>query len=176
MQYTMTGRHLKITEGMKDAIEHKLNFLEKFLKSNSIVTVTVNVVSDIEQKVDVLFSVNGEFIKAEATDKDFYTALDEVADRLKTQIVKKRNLEKSVRSINTDHYEPKIQSENLDKIVKRKKFSMKPMSEEEAILQMDLLDHNSFMFMNTEIGEVMCLLYKRKRGGYGIIEGIFYEE
>lgn len=178
MQYTLIGRHLKITEGMKDAIKHKLNFLEKFLKSDSIITVTVNVVSDIECKVDVLFALNGEFIKSEAIEKDFYIALDEVADRVKKQVVKKRKLVKTIRNLNTEHCEEKVNSKEMNKIVKRKKFSMKPMSEEEAILQMELLGHNSFMFINANLDSVMCLLYKRNgnKGEYGIIEGIFDEE
>lgn len=89
MQYSMTGRNLKTIAGMKDIVEHRLTFLESYLKEGSVVSVSVNIVSDTEQKVEILFTMNGEFIKAEAIAQDFHSALDHVANIVEKQVMKK---------------------------------------------------------------------------------------
>lgn len=173
---------LIITEGMEQTIREKLLFLEKFLKVDSTVNVTVSINKDIV-KIEILFAYNNQLIKKDIEDNDFYVGIEKITTTLKNvmsknhDIIIDRNKKKTglkngvILKEDTDK-----DNQNINKIVKRKNFSMKPMMEEEAILQMKLLGHSSFMFLNAECNFTMCLLYERKDGNYGIIESNFYEE
>lgn len=174
MQLRMTARKTTVTEAMYEAMESRLSFLDKYLKEDTSVNVTVDIVSPTQQKVDVLFTYNGTLIKAEAIDEGFYTIIDEVAEKVKKQILKQIDIEKTVRMSRPDFVDNnfgKVEDKEEELIVKRKKFNMKPMSEEEAILQMEMLKHDTFMFFHSSL-EAMCLLYKKKHGTYGLIEGV----
>ncbi|MFJ8531220.1 ribosome hibernation-promoting factor, HPF/YfiA family [Bacillus sp. NPDC094106] len=176
MKLTMIGKHVSLTEGMKDAMHKKLNFLNKFLKGDTIVSITVQV----EKKLTISVSApyNGQFIRAKSEDEDFYVALDDIVDKIKRQITSAKDLEKSMRRLDkmqrkSLYYTDEIDKKEIkitDKIVKRKQFELKPMHEEEAILQMRVLGHKQFLFVNAELNNVICLLYTRTDGNYGIIE------
>lgn len=175
MNVQITARNFNLTQGIKEAIHNKLMKLEKFLNPAHKIYVTSEI-TKYGHKIDVSLLQNGVFVKAEDIDEDLYTAIDFVFDKLikKLKKLKKlahKRLSKSQDSLRycmeTLHEEGAQAMKGV--IVKRKKFEMKPMLEEEAILQMELLGHKTFMFYNAE-KETMCLLYKRNDGNYGMIE------
>lgn len=177
----ISKNNLIVTEGMKKTIEEKLSFLDKFLKPETNVNVTVFVEKD-EQNIEVLFPYNNQLIKHRIKDDDFYVGMDKLVEKLKNTMSKNHDImvNKNKKKLglypelNIDNDEE--YKEDTNKIVKRKCFSMKLMMEEEAILQMQMLGHPTFMFLNADLDFTMCLLYKRKNGTYGIIEGIVNED
>lgn len=179
---TIISREVKLTEGMKSTLEERFNFLSKFLKKDTKVDVRVMVEKNT-QTIEVLFPYDNQLVKVEESSNDFYETVDLLANKLKNHMSKLHDLkieQKKVRNTYSFGYNSKEEkpAEKVvkGKIVKRKAFSMKPMSEEEAILQMELLGHTSFMFCNADLDFLICLMYKRKDGNYGIIETVFDEE
>jgi ribosomal subunit interface protein len=174
----MTAKKTTVTEAMYEAMESRLGFLDKYLKEDTTVNATVDIVSPTQKKVDVLFTYNGTLIKAEAIDDGFYSAVDEVVEKVKKQLFKQIDIEKNNKMSKHDfigNSSNKVEHEKEDGlIIKRKRFNMKPMSEEEAVLQMEMLKHDTFMFFHSSL-EAMCLLYKKKHGKYGLIEGVLEE-
>lgn len=175
MKFKITGRKIEVTEGMKERIYKKLGKLEKFFKDDPVVQVTVSVNKE-RQTVEVTIFSTGVIYRAEETDFDLYTAIDKVVDVIERQMRKhKTHLEKKLRQDSLDAPFESIfpaaeePEEEEFKIVKVKKFTFKPMSTEEAILQMNLLGHQFFVFNNAE-SEAMSIVYKRKDGNYGLIE------
>lgn len=171
----ITAKNFTLTEGIKQSIYNKFNKFEKFTSGEKI-----DVILDTNQnrkKIEVFFTVKNKTFKAEAKHDDLYIAVDLVVDKIDKQI--KRYLDKkasvkneSVRFTEYPSLTKMNEEMNVDdtpKIVKRKLVSSKPMFEEEAIAQMELLGHRSFIFFN-ENTESICMLYKRHDGDYGIIE------
>lgn len=175
MNINIFAKNISLTEGIKEAIYSKLTFLNKFLNKDSNVDVTIKVEKDTHY-IRILTTYKGTFIEASSSSDDLYVSIETVANKLHNKLSKEHDYitNKRKQSIKSEIYDEgsKYDSQKPSKkIVKRKSFSMKPMSEKEAILQMDLLGHESFMFINTDVNEIMCLLYKRKDGNYGIIIG-----
>ena len=127
------------------------------------------------QKVEITIPIKKMILRAEEANKDFYAAIDCSIDKLERQIrknktrMKKNAGKESIRELNLDFETPEEKTEN--KIVKRKNIDTKPMSEEEAILQMELLGHTFYIFKNDKTGDTN-ILYKRTDNDYGIIEVI----
>jgi len=178
MKLFITARNFDLTQGLKDAIENKLSKFEKFIDESQRVQVTMEVHRKY-QKIEIMFYLDGTFVKEEVKDEDLYTALDVAVDNLKYKLSRfafkrfEKEHENKGLYVETDSFFPSY--EDVDEppipVIKRKQFNMKPMHEEEAILQMEMLGHEFFMFFNAET-ETMCLLYKRKDGNYGLIEGV----
>lgn len=151
--------------------EKKLTRLDKYFPGNPEVKVLINELKGLI-KTEVTVSVIGTFIRVEVEDRDVRSSIDKACEKLETQIKKnsnklKRKLTDSIR------YDEELNIEDEDlKIVKSKKFAVKPMLPEEAALQMDLLGHMFFVFLNPENDEVN-VIYKRKDGNYGLIEPEF---
>jgi len=170
---TIHGDKIKITESMRNYIEQKLSKLEKYLGRADGVKATVKIrVKNENQIIEVTVPTQKFTLRAEETHKDLYAATDLVLDKLERQIRKNKTRinnryrkEQSVPDFIFDFEEP---DENKDKIVKRKTIDSKPMDEEEAILQMELLNHDFFIFNNID-EDCVSVLYKRKDGQYGII-------
>jgi len=176
MEIYVRGDKIKVTEAIEDYAKEKLGRIEKYLgDSNNIrATVVVNVKGH-RQKVEVTIPLKTVILRAEETREDLYAAIDVVADKLERQIRKNKTKLQSKKMKDTfskdfmfDAIE-NVEEENDDKIVKRKKIEVKPMSEEEAILQMELLEHQFFIFKNSETNKI-AVVYKRNEGNYGIIE------
>lgn len=165
----ITARNFDLTNGIKGAITDKFEKFEKMIDKNSEIEVLLET-KRYGQKVEVFFRMNNKLVKAESIDEDLYTAIDIVSDRLKSQISRYSgkltniNNEESIRF----SIDRKIEEEKETKIVRRKYLSNKPMMEEEAILQMELLGHRSFIFFNAD-EDATSMLYKRDDGDYGII-------
>lgn len=180
MNMIISGKQMDLTDGIKHAIEEKLGRLDFYLHPETDVKVTVSA-KKARQKVEVtIFPINGPIIRAEDIEENLYAAIDIVYDKLNIQLrkYKKRvqDRHKSNESIRFDAIEDiqdndySSDEDNLDTIIKRtKKFGVKPMSPEEAVLQMDLLEHDFYMFKNSESNDI-SIVYKRKNGGYGLIE------
>ena len=181
MNIKISGKQIELTDAIKDAVQAKLDRLDYYLHPETQVKVTVSAKKS-RQKVEVtIIPISGPIIRAEDTEEDLYAAIDVVYDKLNTQLrkYKKRLQDKhqSNESIRFSHIKD-LSEEELDdeeknsidiKIERIKKFNMKPMSPEEAVLQMDLLGHDFFIFTNTQTDDI-SIVYKRKNGGYGLIE------
>lgn len=181
MRITISGKQMELTDAIKDAVEEKLERLDCYLHPETEVKVTVSA-KKARQKVEVtIIPISGPIIRAEDVEENLYAAIDVAYDKLNAQLrkYKKRvqDRHQSNESIRFSHIEDLTEEELRDdnensteiSIDRRKKFSMKPMSAEEAVLQMDLLGHDFFMFTNTQTDNI-SIVYKRKNGGYGMIE------
>lgn len=174
MNLRITGKNnLELTDALKNAVEKKLRVLDKFFDEDTDVNVVLSVVKD-DQIVEVTIPYKGIIFRAEAVTEDMYSTLDEVVEKLKKQWRKyKTKLEKRFNVRVSENFqlpeEEKESSEEEFKIVRKKKFGMKPMSVEEAILQMNLLGHDFYIFCNEENDDIN-VVYRRKDGSYGLIE------
>ena len=174
MKFTIIGRKLNVTDKVRDYVEKKLGKLDKFFKDESEARVVLGTIKDNEY-IEASIYAGGMIYRAEASDREILAAIDKIVDLIERQIRKnktkmsKKNVRSKVVEINVDFDFEEKEEENSSKIVKRKVLEMKPMSEEEAILQMNLLDHEFFVFEDDKEGN-LCILYKRKDGDYGPIE------
>lgn len=171
MNVIISGKQIDLSDGMKDAIETKLSRLDKYFNEDVSPQVTVSS-SKGRNKIEVTIPMKGNAIRAQAVNYDFYSAIDEVVSKLGRQLRKyktrlKRKGNESIRFENVEDYFNQETKE--EKIVKRKSFVFDMMSEDEAILQMEMLDHNFFVFTNADTDKI-CVLYKREDGHYGLIE------
>ena len=176
MELKIRGEKIKITSAMKEYIEEKLGKLDKYLENSETVCAHIIVkVRNHEQKVEITIPLKSFILRSEETQEDFYAAVDKTIDKLERQVRKnktrlmskheKANFDFNFDSIIPDKKEDKTQK----KIVKRKAIEIKPMSEEEAILQMELIGHEFFMYKDRNTMET-AVVYKRKDGNYGILE------
>lgn len=176
MILNFTGKNVEVTEALKDVTNKKLKRLDKYFQKD----VVGNVVYSVERNwkiIEITINLPGTILRVEESSDDMYTSIDKAVDVLERQIRKyKTRLQKRNQTGETIRFENVIPlKENEDekpKIVKTKRFGMKPMSVEEAVLQMELLRHNFFVFMNADSEEV-SVVYKRKDGNYGLIEPEF---
>ncbi len=170
MKYLIRGEKIVVTNSIKDYIEEKLSKMDKYLENPENVEAKILIkVKGVEQRVEVTIQTKGYFLRAEEAHSDLYAAIDLIIDKLERQFRKYKTklLDKSRQENIPDYYEI---DENIDEeIVKRKKIYLKPMDEEEAITQMELLGHTFFVFKNIESG-LICVIYKRHDGNYGLIE------
>ena len=175
MKITIRGNKVEITEAMKTHIESKLSKLDKYFENPEEIKVNVLVrIKDLQQIVEVTTLTSKFTLRAEEAHEDFYAAVDLVVDKLERQIRKnKTRLNNKYKNVEISefnfNFELDSEEEQSDtKIIKRKNISMKPMDEEEAILQLELLNHDFFVFKNID-EECVSVIYKRKDSNYGII-------
>lgn len=174
MDIIIRGSKLEITEAMESYAKDKISRLEKYLENSDDTHATILVkIHGHLHIVEVTIPLKNFILRAEESKDDFYAAIDTVTDKLerqirknKTRIAAKKN--KEVKDFAYDYIQS-IEEESEEKIVKRKKIEVKPMDEEEAILQMELLGHEFYLYKDIETGEP-AVIYKRKDGDYGIIE------
>ncbi len=173
MKVTVTGRNLVITDAIKEQVERKLEKFDKFFKSDVEAHATFSVQKG-NHIVEVMIPLKNDTIfRAEARTDDMYSSIDEAIDKIARQMKKhKTKIEKKFHSSDSIRFEnipvEEIKSDEAT-IVKTKRFGIKPMHPEEAVLQMDLLGHDFFVFLNGETDEVN-VVYKRKDGDFGLIE------
>ena len=178
MKSKIFGKNIEVTEGIKGAVEEKLGKLDKYFAEETKADVTLSVNRN-DQKVEVTIPVKGGIIRAEEVSEDMYASIDMVEETIERQLVKYKNKlvdkKKSYRdNFTNDYIEADYEDEDEDvvKIVRTKSFGIKPMDAEEACIQMELLGHNFFVFLNAETDEVN-VVYKRKGGTFGLIEPNF---
>ena len=173
MRIKITGRNIELTEGLKAAVGDKLNKLEKYFTPDTEVNVTLSVEKE-RQKVEVTIPMKGSYIRSEQVSSDMYVSIDLVEEIIERQIrrYRKKLIDKKQAAISFSQAfieeEDEVQDDEIQ-IVKTKKFAIKPTIPEEACLQMEMLGHNFYVFLNADTDQVN-VVYKRKNGTYGLIE------
>ena len=162
MRIKITGRNIELTDGIKDAVEDKLNKLEKYFTPDTDVYVTLSVEKE-RQKVEVTIPMKGNIVRAEQVSNDIERQLK----KYRTKLVTKQQSAASV--FKQDFLDAASDDDEEIKIIRSKKFDMKPMYPEDACVQMELLGHDFFVFINAETEDVN-VVYKRKGNTYGLIE------
>ncbi len=167
---------MEVTEALKEVTSKKLRKLDKYFNKD----VEGNVVYSVERNwkiLEITIDLPGTILRVEEASDDMYAAIDKAVDVLERQIRKyKTRLQRRQQAGETIRFENVMPLEEDERekprIVRTKRFAMKPMSAEEAVLQMELLGHNFFVFRNADSEEV-SVVYKRKDGNYGLIEPEF---
>jgi putative sigma-54 modulation protein len=172
MQYIISGKNIDVTEGLKAAVQEKLGKLERYFNDSTEVHVTMSVEKE-RQKIEVTIPVKGSVIRAEEVSDDMYVSIDLVEDVIERQLRKHKNKliqqQQSSSSFSKTFIDEQDGSDDEIKIIRTKKFAIKPMDPEEACVQMDLLGHSFYVFRNSRTEEVN-VVYKRKDGCFGLIE------
>lgn len=171
MKIIVNGRHLEVTPALKSYAEEKIGKFEKYLSNITEAVVTLSV-EKYRHKVEVLLKANGVMIQAEGITGEIYSSIDEVVEKLEKQVKKyKEKLVSHRKGENKASAVPTAPFYEEGTIIKKKRFDMKPMSPEEAVMQMDLLDKDFFVFANDTSGDIN-VIYRRKDGNYGLIEPV----
>lgn len=175
MKYIITGRNIEVTEGLRSAVYEKIGKLERYFTPDTEIHVTLSVQKD-HQKIEVTIPMKGSLIRAEQESSDMYVSIDLVEEIIERQLRRYKTKLLSRQQDGSDFSNAFIEEEDDDlmdgadgiRIVREKRFPMKPMNPEEACLQMELLSHNFFVFYNSDEDRVN-VVYKRKDGSYGLI-------
>ncbi|NLP33995.1 MAG: ribosome-associated translation inhibitor RaiA [Clostridiales bacterium] len=172
MRYIISGKNIDVTEGLKTAVYEKIGKLERYFTPDTEVHVTLSTEKH-RHKIEVTIPVKGSIIRAEQVSSDLYVSIDLVEEIIERQLRKYKsklvNNKQAAFNFNKSYMEDEYEEDNPIKIVRTKKFAIKPMDPEEACVQMELLGHSFFVFRNSETDEVN-VVYKRKGNTYGIIE------
>ena len=175
MRYIISGKNIEVTEGLRTAITDKLGKLERYFTPNTEVHVTLSVEKE-RQKIEVTIPVKGNIIRSEQTSNDMYVSIDLVEEVIERQLRKYKNkiVDKKQEGGNFQKafIEKDYDEDEEVKIIRTKRFGIKPMYPEDACVQMELLGHNFFVFHNAETDQVN-VVYKRKGNTYGLIEPDF---
>lgn len=172
MKINIRGNKLEVTEAIKDYIFEKLGKLDKYFSNPEEINATVCLkVRGKEQIVEITIPIKKAILRCEETNNDLYASIDFAVDKLERQIRKNKTKIKKQkeRYLEISEFDVEQDEEEKTSLVKRKIIEAKPMSEEEAILQMELLGHSFFVFKNMEDGNTE-VIYKRKDSDYGAIE------
>lgn len=180
MRFNIRGENIEVTGAIKEYVEKKISKLERYFDSTPQTDVHVNLsVYNDEQRIEVTIPMTNLLLRGEERHEDLYAAIDLVVDKLERQIRKyKTKINRKARQTGAPKHmfaemEKNLANEEEEseefEIVRTKRFNLKPMDSQEAILQMDMLGHNFFVFMNDESGETN-VVYRRKDGKYGLIE------
>lgn len=172
MKYIIVGKNIEVTPGLRSAVEDKIGKLEKYFNTDTEVHVTLSVEKD-RQKIEVTIPVKGNIIRSEQVSNDMYVSIDLVEEIIERQLKKYKNKlinqKQSASFFKQDFIEKEYMDEEEIQIIRSKKFDIKPMYPEDACIQMELLGHNFFVFINAETDQAN-VVYKRKGDTYGLIE------
>ena len=175
MKITISGKNIDVTEGLKAAVNEKLGKLEKYFTPDTNVIVTLSVEKE-RQKIEVTIPVKGNIIRSEQVSNDMYVSIDLVEEIIERQLKKYKNKivdkQQAAASFSKAYVENDYTDDDEIKIVRTKKFDIKPMYPEDACIQMELLGHDFYVFCNAESDEVN-VVYRRKNGTFGLIEPEF---
>ncbi len=173
MKVTVIAKNIELTQALKEIVQKKISKLEKYFEVEVEAKATLSIQKN-RQIIEVTIPFNGAILRSEESTDDMYKSIDLVEDKLerqirkqKTRLSRKNNGSLKFAALN----DSKVESNEDDEgsLVKVKKFGVKPMDSEEAILQMDLLGHNFFVYQDSESSKVN-VVYKRKDGSYGLLE------
>jgi len=171
MKFVYTSKDMAVSESLKSRVEKKLAKMERYFREEPEATVRFKVQKGARNIVEITVNAGGVILRAEESSNDMYLSIDRAVDKLESQLRRHRTkLEKRIR---TSELEPVVEAPVFEEqsydIVRTKKFSVKPMSIEDAITQMELLGHDFFLFLNEE-NETMNVLYRRNDGSYGLLQ------
>lgn len=171
MNIIVNGRHLDITPALKNYAEEKISKFEKYIANINEAVITLSV-EKYRHKAEVLLKVNGYLIQAEGVTGEIYSSIDEVVEKLEKQVKKYKEKLHTYRKPDKRSIETSSsRMSEKGRIIKYKRFDMKPMNPEEAVDQMELLDKDFYVFIN-EKTSLINLVYRRKDGNYGLIEPV----
>lgn len=172
MKMIISGKNIDVTPGLRSAVEAKLGKLERYFTADTEIYVTLSVEKD-RQKIEVTIPMKGNIIRSEQTSSDMYVSIDLVEEiierqlrRYKTKLIAQQQ---AAASFQPDYLEGEEEEGEEVKIVRTKKFDIKPMYPEDACVQMELLGHSFYVFCNAETDQVN-VVYRRKGNTYGLIE------
>ena len=172
MKYIIVGKNIEVTPGLRSAVEDKIGKLERYFTEETEVHVTLSVEKE-RQKIEVTIPVKGSIIRSEQVSNDMYVSIDLVEEIIERQLKKYKNKLVDQKQASGFFKQEFIEKEYMEdeevKIIRSKKFDIKPMYPEDACIQMELLGHNFFVFCNAET-EQINVVYKRKGNTYGLIE------
>ncbi len=175
MRYTIIGKNLEVTDALREAVTDKLGKLERYFNQDTEVHVTLSIEKE-RQKIEVTIPVKGSIIRSEQESSDMYVSIDLVEEVIERQLKRYKNKLIDKHQSSGDFSELFIQEEVPEaepvRILKTKRFAVKPMDPEEACMQMDLLGHDFYVFFNA-VTEEVNVVYKRKGNSYGLIEPTF---
>ena len=172
MKFIIVGRNIDVTPGLKAAVEDKIGKLDKYFKPDTEVHVTLSVEKE-RQKIEVTIPVKGNIIRSEQVSNDMYVSIDLVEEIIERQLKKYKNKIVDKHQAGGSFTQMYVDNDYSDdeevQIVRTKKFDIKPMYPEDACIQMELLGHDFFVFINAETDQTN-VVYKRKGNTYGLIE------
>ena len=176
MKFIIVGKNIDVTPSLKETVESKLGKLERYFTPDTEIHVTLSIQKE-HQKIEVTIPVKGNIIRSEQESTDMYVSIDLVEEVIERQLRKYKNKLVAKHQEGSNFNKALFETEEpVDdgeiKIVRSKKFGIKPMFPEDACVQMELLGHNFFVFCNAETDEV-CVVYRRKDGTFGLIEPEF---
>lgn len=172
MKFVIVGKNIDVTPGLKSAVEDKLGKLDKYFSDDTTVHVTLSV-ERMDQKIEVTIPVKGSIIRSEQVSTDMYVSIDLVEEIIERQLKKYKNKiidkHQAAASFTKNFVDENVDDDEEVKIDRVKKFDIKPMYPEDACVQMELLGHSFYVFMNADTDQVN-VVYKRKNNSYGLIE------
>lgn len=172
MNFIIVGKNIEVTPGLRSAVEDKIGKLEKYFTPETEIHVTLSVEKD-RQKIEVTIPVKGSIIRSEQVSNDMYVSIDLVEEIIERQLKKYKHKLADHKQSSVNFKKEFLEKEYMDeeeiRIIRSKKFDIKPMYPEDACIQMELLGHNFFVFFNAETEQVN-VVYKRKGSTYGLIE------
>lgn len=174
MNIIVNGRHLEVTPALKSYAEEKISRFDRYLTDISEAVVTLSVEKKYRHKAEVLLRVNGVLIQAESVTEEIYSSIDEVTEKLDRQVKKYKEKLVSYRKGGAKSAEGSVKAaptEETGRIIKNKQFELKPMSPEEASMQMELLGKDFYVFIN-DMSNDINVIYLRKDGNFGLIEPV----
>ena len=177
MNFIISGKNIDVTPGLKSCIEQKLGKLERYFTPETEIIVTLSVEKE-RQKIEVTIPVKGHIIRSEQSSNNMYVSIDLVEEVIERQLRKYKNKLVARNQEGSNFKQEFFESEDTSseddeiKIIRTKRFGIKPMFPEDACIQMDLLGHDFYVFFNAETEEVN-VVYKRKNGTFGLIEPEF---
>ncbi|MDP3049177.1 MAG: ribosome-associated translation inhibitor RaiA [Thermodesulfovibrionales bacterium] len=172
MNIIVNGRHLDLTPALKNYAEEKIKKFERYSSNITEAVVTLSI-EKYRHKAEVLLKVNGVMIQAEGVTGEIYSSIDEVVEKLEKQVKKYKEKLASHRKGEGKNIEEASQEapQETGGIIKRKRFDMKPMGPDEAVMQMELIDKDFFVFTNEVSGDIN-VVYRRRDGNFGLIEPV----
>lgn len=175
MKFIISGKNIDVTEGLRSAVQDKLGKLERYFTPETEIHVTLSVEKE-RQKIEVTIPVKGNIIRSEQVSSDMYVSIDLVEEVIERQLRKYKNKIVDKQQEGSNFQKTFLENEFVEdediRIIRTKRFGIKPMYPEDACVQMELLGHSFFVFYNAETEEVN-VVYKRKDGTYGLIEPEF---
>ena len=175
MKFVIVGKNIEVTPGLRSAVEDKIGKLERYFTPETEIHVTLSVEKE-RQKIEVTIPVKGNIIRSEQVSNDMYVSIDLVEEIIERQLKKYKNKlidqQQAASFFKKEFMEKEYMEDEEVKIIRTKKFDIKPMYPEDACVQMELLGHGFFVFCNAETDQVN-VVYKRKGNTYGLIEPEF---
>lgn len=172
MKFVIVGKNIEVTPGLRSAVEEKIGKLERYFNPETEAHVTLSVEKE-RQKIEVTIPVKGSIIRSEQVSNDMYVSIDLVEEIIERQLKKYKNKlvdqKQSAGFFKQEFIEKEYMEDEEVKIIRTKKFDIKPMYPEDACVQMELLGHSFYVFCNAETDQVN-VVYKRKGNTYGLIE------